>query len=81
MLLHDSGEYIESWAQLPPLSQGKNMNAAHLGVTLPTCAARIPLALLNLSVDEDTDGTVKQKSSNRVTEYDPKPCFHMVNGF
>ena len=75
MLLHDSGEYIESWAQLPPLSQGKNMNAAQAAGAAITYMRRYGIsALLNLSVDEDTDGTVKQKSSNRVTEYDPKPA-------
>ena len=75
MLLHDSGEYIESWAQLPPLSQGKNMNAAQAAGAAITYMRRYGIsALLNLSVDEDTDGTVKQKSSNRETTPYPKPA-------
>lgn len=76
MLLHDSGEYIESWAQLPPLSQGKNMNAAQAAGAAITYMRRYGIsALLNLSVDEDTDGTIKEKSSKqygRVADYDPK---------
>lgn len=69
MLLHDSGQYIESWAQLPPLSQGKNMNAAQAAGAAITYMRRYGIsALLNLSVDEDTDGTVKVKSTATTNE-------------
>ena len=75
MLLHKSGEVIESWAQLPPLAEGKNMNAAQATGAAITYMRRYALsAILGLSVDEDTDGTAKQMSSNRVSGYDPKPA-------
>lgn len=66
MLLHTSGEYIESWAKLPPLAQGKNMNAAQAAGAAITYMRRYGIsALLNLSDSEDTDGTVKQSSKPR----------------
>lgn len=64
MLLHTSGEYISSWSPLPPLAEGKNMNAAQAAGAAITYMRRYAVsALLNLSVDEDTDGTVNIKQS------------------
>ncbi len=74
MLLHDSGEYIESWAELPPLSQNKNMNAAQAAGAAITYMRRYGIsALLNLSVDEDTDGTTRNRTSEITTNQYPKP--------
>ena len=71
ILMHSSGQTLESTFPLPELSS-KGMNAAQATGAAVTYIRRYAISsMLNLATDEDTDGTTKSKSP---TPHNPKPA-------
>lgn len=67
ILLHTSGETVESWFELPSVIVGKANNAQNVGASISYIKRYALCAMLGCSSDEDTDGAVVQRAVEQQT--------------